>query len=952
MRSKCSHMELCCMSAFTCSLKLAQMRTDILTSHVGITCGDMKFTSLGGYKNEWIYVLTGELVTQLSSCIDEASSCQVGISPKVYENLSHAFDVEQLNAKCSESGNFIIDKVEEGIFNTHIQIRNRLKRMCGEASEVKLMRRFVPRPVLHAIMYGTVDTISELLSVTTVFLKLDSYCTVANADPVTLQPFFEMAQRALGDAGGFLRQFLIDDKGCVLIAMWGVPSYTFKNNNARAVSFALNVHRGTLALNQKCSIGVTSGKIFCGNVGSLHRRDYVGIGATVNLAARLMGKSKGRIFVDEETAAGVTSKLPDMQRSDGMKLKGYSELVYAYILNGTESFELSTKGTVSSTYVQAGVTKQVMVLLNNVSSKCTTTNKSESKAQPLYRSSTDTLLLKTQESLVAAESAEAQMPIRRSDSQNPLYNSLPCPDVENSGVTKSPTIPVRKRRSSETSAVKSRVNYPHCMVVEAQSGGGKSAVALLFESYSSKCAMPSYIVKLKTLDRGVDHCVFRKLFMKVSNFDENADDDEQKMMLRDMLALCDWPNRPSLNQRVAALSVALGLAEDIIVVNADNLEQDEHLDLLSAEDTVLSSDVTTAVRDIMYFLLGQRPCSVIIEHGHFADSLSWADLHYIMECSIPVAILVTARIGSVKDDFSTEKFESLEVRQKSLKDFQRSLRPHNSDSLINRSPVNDEGKDKQKASFHHSRSHVRSSTIEDVSSRRRGSFGENKSHQRSVSHFFDMDEPAKEIKIAYDRAHYTESYEQLISHERTQKLQLPQLEMHEIGHLFTVDLHWHENDISQGLLEKMYQVTHGNSYWCKELAHYVSVRGQDSFIQDPVTALGTVVVSKVNEKLTMEQQITVKVASVIGYVFSLEVLKLAVPRRVKDFVVDSIMYLSDHNFLTKLNNEPPVYCFPNSIIKNVLHDLSPPSDRAHFHLLIAQQIEGINEHNLEPYYEM
>ena len=122
-------------------------------------------------------------------------------------------------------------------------------------------------------------------------------------------------------------------------------------------------------------------------------------------------------------------------------------------------------------------------------------------------------------------------------------------------------------------------------------------------------------------------------------------------------------------------------------------------------------------------------------------------------------------------------------------------------------------------------------------------------------------------------------------------------------------------------------------------------------MKNPVAALGTVIVTKVNEKLSMEQQITVKAASVIGYVFSIEILKLATSQRVHDSLLDSIMYLADHNFLTKLSDDPLVYSFPNSIIRDILKDLSPPSERFNLHLSIAQQVEGVNEHNLEPFYE-
>ena len=71
---------------------------------------------------------------------------------------------------------------------------------------------FVPRPALSAIYSSSLDTISELRQVTTMFLRLDTYSHVLHQDPVSLQPFFLLLQQVLDESGGFLRQFLVDDK--------------------------------------------------------------------------------------------------------------------------------------------------------------------------------------------------------------------------------------------------------------------------------------------------------------------------------------------------------------------------------------------------------------------------------------------------------------------------------------------------------------------------------------------------------------------------------------------------------------------------------------------------------------------------------------------------------------------------------------------------------------------
>jgi hypothetical protein len=41
---------------------------------------------------------------------------------------------------------------------------------------------------------------------------------------------------------GFLRQFLVDDKGCVLIACWGVPSASYPDNSERALEVCFEVY--------------------------------------------------------------------------------------------------------------------------------------------------------------------------------------------------------------------------------------------------------------------------------------------------------------------------------------------------------------------------------------------------------------------------------------------------------------------------------------------------------------------------------------------------------------------------------------------------------------------------------------------------------------------------------------------------------------------------------------
>lgn len=80
------------------------------------------------------------------------------------------------------------------------------------------MKKFIPPPVLTALNAGSFAHISELRRITTLFMKLDGYQCPSSAEEdlksnEMLQSFFHMAQVILHQFGGFMRQFLIDDKG-------------------------------------------------------------------------------------------------------------------------------------------------------------------------------------------------------------------------------------------------------------------------------------------------------------------------------------------------------------------------------------------------------------------------------------------------------------------------------------------------------------------------------------------------------------------------------------------------------------------------------------------------------------------------------------------------------------------------------------------------------------------
>lgn len=134
---------------------------------------------------------------------------------------------------------------------------------------------------MRAFSSGRVtNTITEFRRVSVVFVNLNLSLDADKADSV--HAAMRIMQECIYEYEGTVRQFLFDDKGSVLIAAFGVPPKSHEDDPIRAI-------RSSLKINQRLkkeigitnSIGITTGTVFCGAVGSPERREYAVVGDSV-----------------------------------------------------------------------------------------------------------------------------------------------------------------------------------------------------------------------------------------------------------------------------------------------------------------------------------------------------------------------------------------------------------------------------------------------------------------------------------------------------------------------------------------------------------------------------------------------------------------------------------------------------------------------------------------------
>lgn len=300
--------------ALICAWVLKELCTDELTVHIGISYGDICFGILGGEDNRWDCLISGQCLSQLSQCLDDAPSKQITLTAESYEYYAALINENNdpnISVDCRQlpSSNYLV--VSINLSRQDLKPLKQIERFSQ--SEITLLSRhvlsFVPEPVNEALSAGSFNYLAELREVTTMFMKWDGYSETEHKDLCSLQKHFLAVQQVLKSSGGFMRQFLVDDKGCVLIAMWGVPSANFSNNCGRALWAATELRDKLHVLKMDTSCGITTGNVYCGTVGSEMRREYAAIGDVVNLAARLMCKAQGSVYVDETTYLHISSTL-------------------------------------------------------------------------------------------------------------------------------------------------------------------------------------------------------------------------------------------------------------------------------------------------------------------------------------------------------------------------------------------------------------------------------------------------------------------------------------------------------------------------------------------------------------------------------------------------------------------------------------------------------------------
>jgi class 3 adenylate cyclase len=161
---------------------------------------------------------------------------------------------------------------------------------------------FMPRILVERAQAGHSDWLAEFRMLSMVYVHLSGLDVESAATFERLDGALAAAAEAIRPLGLAPSELAVGDKGVVLVVACGLPPSARENNAVRALESATRI-RGVLGqLGLACSIGVATGRAFCGDVGSAQRREYLVTGPVMYYAARLMQAAAGHIVLDDATA--------------------------------------------------------------------------------------------------------------------------------------------------------------------------------------------------------------------------------------------------------------------------------------------------------------------------------------------------------------------------------------------------------------------------------------------------------------------------------------------------------------------------------------------------------------------------------------------------------------------------------------------------------------------------
>ncbi len=281
----------------------------VLPQRVSLSHGTVQTWALAPGGGEGIHVLGGEAVAGLGVPHRHAAAGEVVATTAFTTTAGVSGEPRPEGAQCLHG---------TGISLGHAEVGAAVRLATDPGLDADTVARWLPRLVRERQSAGQSAWLNEFRTVTVCFTSID---VGVSPSPAELDRAVAPMVANVTHHGGDVLDLVIDEKGCTLLAAFGLPGHSHGDDAARALRAASLMG---------APVGVATGRIYTGLLGSPVRRSYGGIGTPMNLAARLLAHAGGGVRIDEATARAVAGKV-DVAPAGTLAVKGLERPVNSYV---------------------------------------------------------------------------------------------------------------------------------------------------------------------------------------------------------------------------------------------------------------------------------------------------------------------------------------------------------------------------------------------------------------------------------------------------------------------------------------------------------------------------------------------------------------------------------------------------------------------------------------------
>jgi adenylate cyclase len=179
--------------------------------------------------------------------------------------------------------------------------------------------------------------LADFREVSVVFAGMPFPNTAKGAE-AGLRTMVRTIEHALAPLDASITDLINGDKGLVAVIAFGVPLQGREDNAAWATEAAWRIHQQAAAMGLRLSIGLASGRAFCGDVGCDERREALTVGTVFVRAARLMQAARpGEApLCDTTTRAAAQTRFRFASTPSALPLPGVAPNASAHHLLGAD----------------------------------------------------------------------------------------------------------------------------------------------------------------------------------------------------------------------------------------------------------------------------------------------------------------------------------------------------------------------------------------------------------------------------------------------------------------------------------------------------------------------------------------------------------------------------------------------------------------------------------------